>query len=56
MDTLTQVLATFGQAVLDVYEAFKFELFGMQFNWLQIIIWFTIAFFVIDIIKDFTDL
>lgn len=56
MDTLTKTLGVFGQAVIDVYKALEFEFFGMHFNFLSLIIWSAIAYFVIDIIHDLTDI
>lgn len=56
MDMLGNILGLFGDRVLSVYQAFSFTIYGVTVNALDVVLWFTIAYFVIDLIRDFSDL
>lgn len=56
MDMLSNILGLFGEGVLSVYQAFSFTIYGVTINALDVVLWFTIAYFVIDLIRDFSDL
>lgn len=52
---LAEIMGIFGKAVIDVYKAFEFRLFGIDFNLWQLLLWGVIACFLIDCIKDLID-
>lgn len=51
-EELKDILSPIGAGVVKVYKAFEFRIAGIDFNLFQLILWGTIAYFLIDRIHD----
>lgn len=55
-DSFLNFLSMLGNKVVEVYQMFEFDFWGITINLWQLALWAFIAFFVIDLIKNIVDL
>lgn len=55
-DSFLDLLSTLGNKVVEVYQMFEFDFWGIKINLWQLALWTLIAIFVIDMIKKLVDL
>jgi len=56
LDSLLNFLSMLGEKVVEVYQMFEFDFWGIKINLWQLALWTLIAVFVIDLIKKLVDL